>query len=86
MALAGLGAVLTAVYFVKVLRMVAQGGPGEARAPTAPTWPLPSMEATTQELGVWAPLVVLTVLIGLAPGVLLELVDPAVRLLLGGAA
>ncbi len=86
MVLGGVGAVLTAVYFVKVLRMVAQGGPEDAAVPTAQSWPLPSVEATRQELGVWSPLVALTVLIGLVPGVLLELVDPAVRLLLGGPA
>jgi NADH-quinone oxidoreductase subunit M len=42
------------------------------------------VEATGQELVVWSPLVALTVVIGLAPGALLDLVDPAVRALLGG--
>ena len=37
MALGGLGAVLTAVYFVKVLRLVAQGTP-DSEAPVAATW------------------------------------------------
>jgi NADH-quinone oxidoreductase subunit M len=86
MALGGLGAVLTAVYFVKVLRTVAQGDPGAPTAPTAQSWSRSSLEATRHELGVWSPLVVLTILIGLAPGLLLDVVDPAVRLLLGDAA
>jgi NADH-quinone oxidoreductase subunit M len=85
MALGGLGAVLTAVYFVKVLRMVAQGGPDSPPAPRAASWPLSSVEATRLELGVWTPLVTLTVLIGLAPGLLLDVVAPSVRALLGGA-
>jgi NADH-quinone oxidoreductase subunit M len=83
MVLGGLGAVLTAAYFVKVLRLVAQGGPEDV--PLAASWP-GRADATGQELGVWSPLVVLTVVIGLAPGLLLEVVDPAVRALLGAAA
>ena len=85
MALGGLGAVLTAVYFVKVLRLVAQGTP-DSEAPVAATWTAGRLEATGQELGVWAPLVALTVLVGLAPGLLLTVIDPAVRALLGGGA
>jgi NADH-quinone oxidoreductase subunit M len=93
----GIGAVLTAVYFVKVLRLVCQGGPTPAVEPDEPPAATPGAttvqatavrteEATSLELGVWAPLVLLTVVIGLAPGVLLEVVDPAVRALLGGGA
>ena len=85
MALGGLGAVLTAVYFVKVLRLVAQGTP-DSEAPVAATWTAGRLEATGQELGVWAPLVALTVLVGLAPGLLLTVIDPAVRALRGGGA
>jgi NADH-quinone oxidoreductase subunit M len=85
MALGGLGAVLTAVYFVKVLRLVAQGTP-EGETPVAATWPAGRLEATGQELGVWAPLVALTLVIGLAPGLLLAVIDPAVRALFGAGA
>jgi NADH-quinone oxidoreductase subunit M len=84
MVLGGVGAVLTAAYFVKVLRMVAQGG--AESVPLVRTWEGRPADATGQELAVWAPLVALTVLVGLAPGVLLAVVDPAVRVLLGGSA
>lgn len=89
MAMGGLGALLTAVYFLKVLRALCQGDPattppeaetaGAAESPRRPTH-----DATRLELGIWAPLVVLTIVIGLAPGSLLDLVAPAVRSLLGG--
>lgn len=83
MVLGGVGAVLTAVYFVKVIRAVCQGEPGESVPPLVSGL---SAEATPQDLVVWAPLVVLTVAVGLAPGPLLDVVDPAVRSLLGGGA
>jgi NADH-quinone oxidoreductase subunit M len=83
MALGGLGAVLTAVYFVRVLRQVCQGEPDPAGVPVVPAW-RSSVAATGQELLVWSPLVALTVVIGLAPGTLLDVVDPAVRALVGG--
>jgi NADH-quinone oxidoreductase subunit M len=86
MVLGGIGAVLTAVYFVKVLRLVAQGAPEHTAVPVVPSWSAPSVDATRQELGVWSPLVALTVLIGLAPALLLDVVDPSVRALLGGGA
>jgi NADH-quinone oxidoreductase subunit M len=86
MALGGLGAVLTAVYFVRVLRLVAQGGPDAPVPRRADTWRPESFDATLQDLGVWSPLVVLTVVIGLAPGLVLDVVAPAVRVLLGDAA
>jgi NADH-quinone oxidoreductase subunit M len=96
MVIGGIGAVLTAVYFVKVLRQVCQGEPTPAVPPSAPAGAtgasrgqavaVRTEEATSLELGVWAPLVVLTVVIGLVPGVLLDVVDPAVRALLGGGA
>jgi NADH-quinone oxidoreductase subunit M len=86
MALGGLGAVVTAVYFVRVLRLVAQGGPAAPPAPRAESWRPASLDATVQEIGIWAPLVALTVTVGLVPGLVLDVVDPAVRVLLGGAA
>jgi len=97
MVLGGVGAVITAVYFVKVLRLVCQGEPSQAVPPTEPAEVTPGAstgqltavrteEATSLELGVWAPLVVLTVLVGLVPGLVLDVVDPAVRALLGGGA
>ena len=86
MALGGLGAVLTAVYFVRVLRLVAQGAPDAPAPPRAESWRPASFDATLQDLGVWSPLVALTVAIGLAPGLVLDVVDPAVQVLLGGSA
>jgi len=86
MALGGLGAVLTAVYFVRVLRVVAQGGPGAPAPVRAESWRPASLDATVQDIGVWSPLAALTVLIGLSPGLVLDVVDPAVRVLLGGSA
>jgi len=86
MALGGLGAVLTAVYFVRVLRLVAQGAPDAPSPPRSESWLPASFDATLQELGVWTPLAALTVVIGLAPGLLLDVVDPAVQVLLGGSA
>ncbi|HET7326710.1 MAG TPA: NADH-quinone oxidoreductase subunit M [Nocardioidaceae bacterium] len=69
----GVGAVLTAAYFLHVVRRLCQGEPETAPA-----------EASTRELATWSPLLVLTVVLGLAPGLLLTITDPAVRLLLGG--
>ncbi|MDQ4008405.1 MAG: NADH-quinone oxidoreductase subunit M [Actinomycetota bacterium] len=86
MVLGGLGAVLTATYFVKVLRAVCQGDPAVRAVPLATGWSGRPVEATRQELAVWVPLVALTVLIGLAPGLLLDVVAPAVDALLGGEA
>ncbi len=85
MALGGLGAVLTAVYFVRVLRMVGQGGPDAPAPARAESWRPASLDATVQEIGVWLPLAALTVMIGLSPGLVLDVVDPAVRVLLGSS-
>ena len=80
MALAGVGVVLTAAYFVMVVRRVAQGTSFQA-------WKDAVLlrDATTHELAVWAPLVLLVVALGLWPGWLLDATDPAVRRLLGGS-
>lgn len=61
MALAGVGAVLTAVYFVVAVRRLSQG-------PTAGD-ALPDVHG--DEWVAWSPLVVLTVALGLFPGLLL---------------
>jgi NADH-quinone oxidoreductase subunit M len=84
MTLGGLGAVLTAVYFVNVLRRVCQGPPDAGGVAVVPTWRRSTVDVTGQEIAVWSPLVALTVVIGLAPGTLLDVVVPAVRALLGG--
>ena len=78
MVLAGLGTVLTAAYLLQMLRRVAQGGPGE-RAPGD----FPLADATRHELLVWSPVAAAVLLLGLWPGLLLGLTDPAVRGVLG---
>jgi NADH-quinone oxidoreductase subunit M len=74
MTVAGLGAVLTAGYFLLMLRRVAQGaGPPGALA-----------DVSTVEWVSWAPLVVLMLTAGLWPRLVLGVTDGAVRVLLGG--
>jgi len=75
----GVGAVVTAAYFVHVVRRVCQGEPSELDLAEE----RPQAEASTRELATWSPLVGLTVLLGLAPGLLLAVTDPAVQVLLG---
>jgi NADH-quinone oxidoreductase subunit M len=73
MIVAGLGAVLTAAYFLVMLRRVAQGG-AESRV----------RDVTGRELVAWVPLLVLVFVAGLWPRVLLGISDDAVRSVLGG--
>ncbi|MCW2744784.1 MAG: NADH-quinone oxidoreductase subunit [Mycobacterium sp.] len=78
LAVAGVGTVLTAGYFVAMLRRVAQGTlPTRWRAVGFP-------DVTAYELAAWTPLVVLLVAAGLWPRLLLGLTGGAVRSLLGG--
>jgi NADH-quinone oxidoreductase subunit M len=80
MVLAGVGVVLTTTYFVMVVRRVAQGSSFQA-------WKDAVLlrDATTHELVVWSPVVVLVVAFGLWPGWLLRATDPVVRRLLGSS-
>ncbi len=79
MVLAGLGTVLTAAYLLTMVRRVAQGE-------SAPRWREPLFgDASRHELLVWAPIVAGVLVLGLWPGLLLELTDPAVRGLVGAA-
>ena len=77
MALAGIGTVLTAAYLLQTVRRVCQG-PVDAAGRGRTTPDLRPVEVAT-----WSPLVVLVVLLGLWPGLLLGLTDPAVGVLLG---
>jgi NADH-quinone oxidoreductase subunit M len=78
MTVAGMGAVLTASYFLVMIRRVAHGV-----AP--PRWrEVALVDATGRELLAWAPLVLFAFVAGLWPRVLLGVTDPAVRALLGG--
>jgi NADH-quinone oxidoreductase subunit M len=74
LAVAALGTVLTAYYLLRMVRRVDQGDG------TGP----PVGDVTAVEATAWLPLAALTLLLGLVPGLLLGLTDPAVQLLLGG--
>jgi NADH-quinone oxidoreductase subunit M len=79
---AALGTAVAAAYWLRVLRVLWQG------SPPAPENPLevPTMgDATVHESVTTAPLVLATVALGLAPGPLLALTSPVVRLLLGAS-
>ncbi|HEX5018874.1 MAG TPA: NADH-quinone oxidoreductase subunit M [Actinomycetes bacterium] len=67
--LGAVGMVLAAAYFVRVLRRVGQG-----EAP-----PQRFADVRPREWLTWTPLVLLTLVLGLAPIVLLEVTDPSVR-------
>ncbi len=78
MALAGFGAVLTAVYLLTLVRHVCQGGDDPpARTPGV------IADVTVVEAVAWAPLVLLIVILGVWPGLLLEATDASVGLLVG---
>ncbi len=81
MVLAGGGIVLTTTYFVGLLRRAAQGTSFQAWRDAVLL-----RDASTYELAVWSPMVVLVVVLGLWPGWLLEASAPVVRTLLGGGA
>ncbi|WP_106397235.1 complex I subunit 4 family protein [Actinocorallia populi] len=74
MAVAAVGAVLTAAYLLRLLGRITHGrsGTGVVVADVRPA-----------EWASWAPLIVLVVLIGLWPGLLLALTDGPVRALIG---
>jgi NADH-quinone oxidoreductase subunit M len=74
---ATIGTLVAAAYLLRVLREVWHG-----RRPTTPRF---MGDATRHELVVAAPLVVLTVTLGLLPWVLLGVTGPAVRVLLAAA-
>jgi NADH-quinone oxidoreductase subunit M len=78
LAVAGLGSVLTATYFLVMLRRVAYG--------VVPArWRDVSIrDVTSVEWASWVPLVVIVVVFGLWPASLLAVTNDAVRSLLGG--
>ncbi len=73
MVLAGLGAVLTAAYFLLLVRRMCQGQDTLGAR----------QDVTAIELGAWVPLVALTIVLGLYPKAILVVTDPAVQLLVG---
>ncbi|GAB3961075.1 NADH-quinone oxidoreductase subunit M [Actinoallomurus acanthiterrae] len=77
MAVGGIGAVLTAAYFLRMLSKVTHG-------PVAERWrDTRFADVMSHELLAWTPLITATVFIGLWPKTLLALTDGAVHLLLG---
>ncbi|MFC0040406.1 NADH-quinone oxidoreductase subunit M [Actinomadura rayongensis] len=77
MAVAGLGAVLTAAYFLRLLSTLTHGTP---REPV----PVGAARISAVEYAAWAPLVAGTLLVGLWPKTLLDVTTGPVRALLGG--
>lgn len=79
MAVAALGAVLTAAYFLRMLAKLTHGpsdGVAEPRGPVA--------AVSLQEYAAWVPLIALTLLVGLWPKTLLDVTTGPVRALFGG--
>jgi NADH-quinone oxidoreductase subunit M len=66
MVIAGLGTVLTAAYFLRLVRNLCQGDPAENPASAF------AVDLSRIELITWAPLITLTVLLGVWPGLLLH--------------
>lgn len=66
MVIAGLGTVLTAAYFLRLVRNLCQGDPAEYPATAF------AVDVSRIELITWAPLIALTVLLGVWPGLLLD--------------
>lgn len=75
MVLAGFGAVLTAAYFLVLVRRLCQGSDRAASSTVR--------DVTAIEVWSWAPLVALTLVLGLYPRAVLALTEPAVHLLVG---
>jgi len=73
--IAALGVILTSAYFLAVMRAMLQG----SSHPSAVESDVYAMEWVT-----WSPLLVLTLVFGLAPGVLLTPIGDAARVFLGG--
>jgi NADH-quinone oxidoreductase subunit M len=77
MAVAGIGVVLTTTYFATMLRRIAQGTSFQAWRDA-----VLMRDASRFELAVWAPVLVLVLVLGLWPGWLLDASDPVVQALL----
>ncbi|HEV2345659.1 MAG TPA: NADH-quinone oxidoreductase subunit M [Actinocrinis sp.] len=80
MAVAGVGMIVTATYFLLVVRRLCMGA---AAGPNGRSRYEPVTDLTPRELVTWTPLAGLTLLAGLWPAVILTLADPAVHNLLG---
>lgn len=79
MAVAALGAVLTAAYFLRMLARLTHGPSGGTARPAGPV-----AAVSAQEYAAWVPLIALTLLVGLWPKTLLDVTTGPVRALFGG--
>jgi NADH-quinone oxidoreductase subunit M len=77
--IAALGVILTSAYFLAVLRSMLQA---EAVEPLPSTPKVPDVRG--MEWVAWSPLLALTLILGVAPGLLLTPVADAARAFLGG--
>jgi NADH-quinone oxidoreductase subunit M len=98
MVVGGLGAVLTAAYFLRMLTKITHGAvPGDRAAAPVPGADAPASDGpdaaatrtriapiTRCEYAAWTPLIVLTLLVGLWPKTLLAVTTAPVRALFGG--
>ncbi|GAA2114704.1 complex I subunit 4 family protein [Actinomadura alba] len=75
MVFGGLGAVLTAAYFLRMLAKITHGTPADGPVVAG---------VTRHEYAAWVPLITLTIVIGLWPKLILDLTSAPVRALLGG--
>lgn len=82
MAVAGLGTVLTAAYFLRMLAKITHG-PSDGIAPVGGAGRR-AAAISAQEYAAWVPLIALTLLVGLWPKTLLELTTGPVLALFGG--
>ncbi|HEX6878055.1 MAG TPA: NADH-quinone oxidoreductase subunit M [Nocardioidaceae bacterium] len=92
--IAALGVILTSAYFLALMRGMLQGGPVkpvtqaeatvEVVADTVPLGEAAVRDVAGTEWLTWAPLLALTLLLGVVPGLLLAPVADAARAFLGG--
>lgn len=79
MAVAALGTVLTAAYFLRMLARLTHGPSDGVAVPRGPV-----AQVSLQEYAAWVPLIALTLLVGLWPKTLLDVTTGPVRALFGG--
>ncbi|MFA1549401.1 NuoM family protein [Actinomadura chokoriensis] len=79
MAVAALGAVLTAAYFLRMLAKLTHGPQPSGDVPQGPL-----AAVSVQEYAAWTPLIALTLLVGLWPKTLLDVTTGPVHTLFGG--
>ncbi len=83
MVVAGVGAVLTAGYLLLLVRRICQGTDTIGPRLVATGHGSALRDVTTVEVWSWAPLVALILVLGLWPGTLLVVTEPAVAVLVG---